>query len=897
MATGQGHGSAGPLVGRRAVLEDIRHAIEAAAGGHSHVVWVEGEAGTGKTALVRHVVADLPAGVNVESAHGDELAVDRPFELARQLGSTANESFGAGLEILGVWAEHQDEGPVVVVVEDLHWADIESSKALLSAVQRLDNDRVVVCITTRPGAHHGWERFRSDPERCVCVTLAPFDVDEVSLVAAAAGVDLTPYQAERLHSHTGGHPLYVRTLLSELSPAELQVPHGDLPAPRSLTSAVTARLSETPESARALAAAMAVINQRAALSLVARIAGVHSPVDPFEGLLQTGFVRWDPREPGSPVEFAHPLYQQAVYEDLSPSRRRDLHEAAANVFNATAALAHRVAAADGADEPLAEELETKAIQDLELGYKVEAARSFQWSSTLSATGDEAQRRLVRAAWAYLDGGQVHRAEALRADIESLGQEPGRSLVLGLLEWENGHAENARRFLQRVVDYDGPDGGFDTQATTARAWAELAEIHIVLAQPPEAVVAASRALALSSPHTSAERLASMHRALAEGHLHGAAAGLARMRQRLPQPAGDVPDDEVDLLVIRATLALYSGLTEAALGDLRGVVALAQRGFIPVELARTHRQLGMALVTIGEWDEALVQARTGLGIAADGLRGTEEAACHGVIATVLAYRGDAEQAEAQVAAAAESAARLGAVEGLAIAWQAEAAVAVAGADHQRVIDALEPMLAAAPMLAALNFWPTLLGALIETGQLERAQASLDDFREAAAVRGLDMHARLLGVRARLAKARGALDEGDALFTRALERFGPDDPFLERTLVLHAHGQLQLDHGQRGEGAATLREADRLLSSVGAEPFVRRVESDLKRIGARSGHRATRSSLELTDRERDVAVLVAKGYSNPEVASELYVSRKAVEYHLRNIYGKLGIASRRELRGLDL
>ena len=81
---------------------------------------------------------------------------------------------------------------------------------------------------------------------------------------------------------------------------------------------------------------------------------------------------------------------------------------------------------------------------------------------------------------------------------------------------------------------------------------------------------------------------------------------------------------------------------------------------------------------------------------------------------------------------------------------------------------------------------------------------------------MAARVLGLRARLAKARGALDEGEELFTRALERFGPDDPFLERTLLLHARGQLQLDRGQRSEGAATLREAERLLVSVGAEPW---------------------------------------------------------------------------------
>ena len=275
-----------------------------------------------------------------------------------------------------------------------------------------------------------------------------------------------------------------------------------------------------------------------------------------------------------------------------------------------------------------------------MGNKLEAGRTFQWASSLSVDSAEAQRRLVQAALAYVDAGQLGRAEALRSDIESFEDGPGRSLVLGLLEWDQGHAEDARQWLERVVDEEDADG-LDAQTMTARAWAELAEIHITLGQGPEAARAAAQALALSSPHTSAERLASIHAALAEGHMHGAASGLARLRQRLPQPADDVPGDEVDVLVVRATLALLAGQTQAALVDLRAVVALTQRGFIPVELARTHRQLGSALLTTGEWDEALVQARTGLGIAADDHRGVEEAACHGLIATILAYRGDAEQ----------------------------------------------------------------------------------------------------------------------------------------------------------------------------------------------------------------------------------------------------------------
>ncbi len=230
-------------------------------------------------------------------------------------------------------------------------------------------------------------------------------------------------------------------------------------------------------------------------------------------------------------------------------------------------------------------------------------------------------------------------------------------------------------------------------------------------------------------------------------------------------------------------------------------------------------------------------------------------------------------------------------------ATAALGMANGQSERVIEALDPMIAGAPMLAALTFWPSQAMALIETGQVERAQSSVDGLESAATTRGLDMDARLLGLRARLARARGQLDQADDLFSRALDEFGPDDPFLEKTLLAHALGQLQLNRGERKKAVTTLHTAHQALLSVRAQPFAGRVESDLTLAGVRSRRSSARSALELTDRERDVAVLVAKGYSNPEAASELYVSRKAIEYHLRNIYGKLGIASRRELRGLEL
>ena len=107
-----------------------------------------------------------------------------------------------------------------------------------------------------------------------------------------------------------------------------------------------------------------------------------------------------------------------------------------------------------------------------------------------------------------------------------------------------------------------------------------------------------------------------------------------------------------------------------------------------------------------------------------------------------------------------------------------------------------------------------------------------------------------------------------------------------------------GDRRDAIDHLRSARDLLSSAGAEPFVSRVDADLAAAGLHGGPRSiSRSTLELTDRERDVAVLVARGLTNPEVAARLYVSRKAVEYHLSNIYAKLGVRGRRDLREMPL
>ena len=177
---------------------------------------------------------------------------------------------------------------------------------------------------------------------------------------------------------------------------------------------------------------------------------------------------------------------------------------------------------------------------------------------------------------------------------------------------------------------------------------------------------------------------------------------------------------------------------------------------------------------------------------------------------------------------------------------------------------------------------------------ARAQVDRLHAAADERGIDMGAQVAGLRpspwARAIRTRPWTGcAGPPSWPAGCSGSGPGRAAL-------SEGRLLTARGRRREGVAELSRAAALLA--GAEPFLRRIEADLAAAGMHAprqepGRRGSHRLLELTDRERDVVALVRRGLTNREAAAELYVSDKAVEYHLGNVYAKLGIRSRRELR----
>jgi ATP/maltotriose-dependent transcriptional regulator MalT len=872
------------FVGRDTQLATLRGCAEEAAEGRSRLVWIEGEAGAGKTALLDRAVEGLPAMFTVVRAEADELGAEVPFDVVGQLADlVATAPFAAGLELVDRWSA--SEAAVAVVVEDLHWADGPSREVLLTAAKRLSRDRVLLIVTSRPDSlADGWERLRLDSRRCTRIEVGALTVVEVGALAAACGVVLPTRAAERLHRHTAGHALYVRTLLAELAPARLVEGDGDLPAPRSLSTTLVARLSVLAPAARELAMALAVLGRAAPLALVGAVADVTDPTAALEDLLAAGLVTWrvglDPE-----LRFAHPLYRVAVLDDLSPTRRRQLHHAAAGLLGGGEALAHRVAAADGFDAALAADLVALAERE-----RARAAQYLLWASTVEPVRERAEGFLFDGVRLLIEDGRPLRAAELRERVESSAESPRRALVVGMLEREAGRGEAAERALRRAAE----EGRADVVAV---ALTQLITLYIDLGRGADTVDAATRLLAQPVLRPAQEQVAHHGLALGEMFLRGAPAGLARLTARLPQHADEVPASDVSLLVTRGTLGFYAGRAIAAIADLRAGIRIARQTNAVSALPRAHLQLANLLLGTGDWDEAMLHARVALSLVSDERRVWMEAQTHAVLGRLHACRGEWTEAENHVAAALAAAAASATAEAVFTACIARATLARARGEPREMLAAFASILGRGqrplPMATTLAWWPPIIAATVDVGEVDSAQAQLGRLRVAVAERGLDLEALLLGLAALLALRGGDTAAATDGFARATAQAGPDVNVLDRADLHHRYGRLLVGTGRRRDGIEQLQRARALL--VGADPFRVRVEADLAAAGLRPPQHTARSPLGLTDRERDVVALVAKGMSNRETAAELYVSAKAVEYHLGNVYAKLGIRSRRELRDL--
>ncbi|MGA4843460.1 AAA family ATPase [Streptomyces sp. G45] len=911
--------------GRGAELTALRKDFADASAGTPRLVLLEGPGGIGKTALLRRFLdsltdpcvlhasgeeneSALPCGVLAQLVGQSPVPVPETLaELVSRVPRSLHANLpplAAGFGLLDLLGEAQGKGPVVLVVDDAHWADPESLNALTFALRRLRHDRVLAVVALRdpqvPELPEGLRRLLTDP-RTRRLALTGLSPDELAALSDRLGVARLPHSASlRLHGHTHGNPLHARALLDQVPPDVLLDVTTPLPAPRSYAMLVLAGLAGCGTAAQRLVQAVSVLGLSCRLHTAARLARVPQPLLALERAVKAGLLREAPAGSSAPeIAFPHPLVQAAVYQDIGPAQRAALHTRAAElVADEYSRLRHRVLAATGPDEDLAAALAECARREAATGQWAVAGTHLRHASRVATSAAERDRLAVEAVEALLLDGRVQEAAELATGLTESADPALRGYVRGYVTRVQGRTQAAWTLL--VDAWESVDRERDP-SLAARAAEQLSYAAVMCGQAAVAARWAERAQRLSTAQGPSRMLRFNH-LIALGLSGRAKEGIA-LAEDLPDPM-IVPLKSIDLLLARGQLRLWSDDLRGARQDLLGAVANCRTTTVPLRLLSASG-LAQTLHRLGEWDEALIHAESAASIADDADQSWLMPVTHGVAAQILAARGAWDRAAEHLRTAAEVPG--GAETPVAYAYGvcARGHLADARGEPWDVVEALRPLLAFAEQdgvnePGVVDWQPLLVDALTKVGELDEAEAVLGPFEERARARG--RHSALAAaarVRGNLLAARRETQRAQAAYARAQDHAAQVPLPFEQARVALDHGSFLRRIGRRSLAIAQLQAAHTTMSRLGALPHQALCERELTACGraapARGAdeqpHDGAGDGVEgtLTPQELAVARLAARGLTNRQIATALALSVKTIEYHLGHTYAKLGISSR--------
>ncbi|MEV6873434.1 LuxR C-terminal-related transcriptional regulator [Amycolatopsis sp. NPDC051128] len=872
------------FVGRRAELALLAECARRAGPGAPSVAVVEGPAGIGKTSLVDHFVEDTTAG----------------GELGRLLPGVSlvhlRTPVGNAGDLLGRLGAVRARGPVAVVVDDLPWADRLSAEAVAFGLGRLGGDVALVIVACRDGDLA--LRLLGLDERSGRVTRIGLsglrEAEVAELAAGYVGRQPSGDAARWLSRCTAGHPLHLRALLAGGDGRVKAAADG--PEPPSLGSTIEAWLARQSAATRALLESLAVLDTRLPLARLAQLAGVADPATAVEPALAAELVDWWPDDPSSPVALRHPLHRQALYSALPPTRRARLHAAAVRFVDHRSGWAHRVAAATNTDPGLAAELEAEAEREARRGDYETAADYLLWSARLSAERAEYERRLLTGCLQSLRDYRTGWTARVAEEVEGCAPTPLRACTKGVLALlRDKEFARADTLLRQAIA--GLTGTPELEWVLGTAAAFLAALHLWRGHGRETVDAAELALSVAALDARTRDATRMVRAIGRSRVHGLAAA-ERDLGHLPEAAVDVNRSDIESLAGRGAIRTMRGDLTGALADLTTVVRLQRAGARCTMGHASFSYLATVQYLLGAWDDAELTAHQGLAL----VEGSEQAfhRCLARLAAVLvpASRGEKDAAEKHARAAAVEATMLGTPQDARYAAIAGAVRAQAVADWPRMLRALRSVrgLPGDTVTGTHVWWQVWWRPLL-------AEALIGDDRTAEAARELrpltEISETVPYLRVVAARLDGLLRQrtGDRAGARArLElaartREEHDESPLHRGMLEEALGRLLVEDGSTATGAGWLRSAHRRYQRLRAAPFAGRCAAELRRADGRD---PAGDAPALSAREHEVARLAGCGLTNREIAAELFVSGKTVEYHLANVFRKLGITGRRQLRG---
>ncbi|HTS74435.1 MAG TPA: AAA family ATPase [Gaiellaceae bacterium] len=905
----QANRSARELVGREHELATLEQLLETVRNGGSGTILVRGEPGVGKSALLERLIGSA-SGFRIVRAVGVEREVDLPYAGLQQLfGSTSDTidvlpppqrralqvAFGlssgdapdrylVGLAVLNVLSEAASVQPLLCVVDDAQWLDTETTQALAFVARRLGADTVALMIASREHV--------DDFDGLPAMHLGGLGIaDARALLDSVVVGRLDEAVRERFLAETRGNPLALLELPHALTPAEAAT--GILGGSSSLSERIEdsfrRRLEPLPvDTRRLLVLASAeplgdpLLLLRAAVQLGLRVEAADAAEE--AGLLEI-------RERCS---FRHPLVRSAVYRAATQLERRQAHGALAEAtdpqLDPDRRAWHRAQATAAPDEDVAAELERTAVRARARGGLAATAAFLERAAALTAEPARRSERALSAAQVKYEAGLLDDALTLltTAEIGPLddGQRSWVLLLRARIAFTERHTSEARPLLV--------EAGRSAEATDVNLarLAYLEAFHAAMHDgrlAPEGMAEVSAAvLACPPPQGEPRPRDLLLDGLATRTLQGYAAGAPLLKQALVafRRETDLPAEDTHWVFLATRVASDLWDDDAHAELLARELERARQTGALAALPTLLDTRGTSHVIGGEMEEAAsvldearaVREATGIKGHGDGglflaaMRGREAEAV--TVITHAAERAAAHRDGLGLAAADYCTAML--YNGLGRYQEAMAAAREAG-EHPYEIGTSTRAVA------------ELVEAATRSGADDVAGRALERLTQISGASGTPW---ALGVEAR---SRALLSEGtvaEDLYCAAIETLRGTRlrPELARTRLLY--GEWLRREGRRADAREQLRTAYESFTEMGILGFADRAQRELAATGATARKRTDDTRADLTAQEVQIARLALGGLTNPQIGAQLFLSPRTVEWHLRHIYPKLGIGSRREL-----